>query len=99
MKLRHAAPLALIGWYLMTPPVNNLDADVGVKMDAPFSEWDIVDSYDTAAECRDALLKYVMSTEHAQWSATATERQKKAITLAAKAARCIATDDLRLKGN
>jgi hypothetical protein len=42
MNLRHAAALALVGWYLMTPPVNgNWDTDVSVKIEAPRSEWDI----------------------------------------------------------
>jgi hypothetical protein len=98
LKPRHAAALALVGWYLITPPVTgNSDADMGVKIGAPFSEWDIVDSYDTAAQSRDGLSGNVKSFEHEQWSATVAERDRKAIITAAQSARCIATDDPRLK--
>jgi hypothetical protein len=40
MKPRHAAALALVGWYLMTPPMyerHHIDADV------PVSQWQIID--------------------------------------------------------
>lgn len=46
MKLRHAAALALAGWYLMIPPKNHTDA--------PISERSEFAAYDTAKECEDA---------------------------------------------
>jgi hypothetical protein len=70
MKLRHAAALALVGWYLMCPPLQSQCAPgvetlrnlLGKKpdacetkirnYDASISEWDQLDEYDTAAECR-----------------------------------------------
>ena len=60
MKPRHAAALALVGWYLMLPPpaLNHLgdqrflpDAEAG----APLWRWTIVGSYDTAAACMTEL--------------------------------------------
>jgi hypothetical protein len=53
MKPRHAAALALVGWYLMMPPntqgwfsktKNNDEA-------APLDQWTIVRSFDTALMC------------------------------------------------
>jgi hypothetical protein len=44
MNLRHAAALALVGWYLMMPPSK--------KNDAPLSEWTISHSYASAEACQ-----------------------------------------------
>ncbi len=52
-KLRHAAALALVGWYLMVPPIQN-----GKAVDVPISEWSHLDSFDSARECRDAGYRY-----------------------------------------
>ena len=38
MKLRHAAGLALVGWYLMAPPFDR--ASLTFRTDVPVSEWD-----------------------------------------------------------
>ncbi len=47
MKPRHAAALALVGWYLMVPPIQN-----GRPNDqAPFSKWVIEHIYDSADRC------------------------------------------------
>jgi len=41
MGLRHAATLALVGWYLMYPPiVTGKDRVDSVNNNAPFSEWE-----------------------------------------------------------
>ncbi len=61
MKLHHAAALALVGWYLMTPPWGfRTDPRLGVPMwdvdtHAPISKWEIVDAYDSVERCKDAL--------------------------------------------
>jgi len=49
MKPRHAAALALIGWYLMAPPMDQQTHKV--KLDAPLSEFMVWKSFDTAREC------------------------------------------------
>jgi hypothetical protein len=49
MKSRHAAALALMGWYLMLPPSK--------KNDAPLSEWIISHSYASAEACQSAQNK------------------------------------------
>ena len=107
MNRRHAAALALVGWYLMVPPRdgNSLNAL------APFSKWEIADSFDSANECRQALkqkravaedmkkerlVEDEQRSQHgdppsANFELIATEAQN-------RRAVCIATDDPRLKG-
>jgi hypothetical protein len=36
MKPRHAAALALVGWYLLLPPITGIPSNLDV--DAPFSK-------------------------------------------------------------
>jgi hypothetical protein len=51
MNLRHAAVLALVGWYLMSAPMT---PDHQVLTDAPLSKWKTGASFDTAKECEAA---------------------------------------------
>ena len=44
MKRRHAAALALVGWYLMVPP--------NKKEDTPLNEWIVRRTYDSAEACQ-----------------------------------------------
>ena len=82
MNARHAAALALAGWYLMVPP------PVGTKgydTKAPLSKWKILLSLDTVADCQAFLI------DEAKNGTTADDRE------GAKVAACIAADDPRLK--
>ena len=54
MKPRHAAALALAGWYLMMPPMGNGK----VYVTAPLSMWQIVVSVATLKDCKNVLLNY-----------------------------------------
>jgi hypothetical protein len=45
MTRRHAAALALVGWYLMVPP------EQGTKL--PMSQWDHVGGFDKIDDCQD----------------------------------------------
>jgi hypothetical protein len=86
VKPRRAAALALVGWYLMLPLVRD-----GKVRDIPISEWVHIDSFDTAAECRDNGLQQL---------ALVKRRGLPADRITAFTAfECIATDDPRLKGN
>jgi hypothetical protein len=49
MKPRHAAALALVGWYLVLPPKEGLI----VKPAAPMRDWKIEQSFKTLRECED----------------------------------------------
>lgn len=59
MKPRHAVALALIGWYLMTPPpkfdpATHLAVPGAVDIYAPFKFWDQRKIFDSAQECEAA---------------------------------------------
>jgi mono/diheme cytochrome c family protein len=58
MNLRHAAALALVGWYLMVP-LNNAGQ---VDPHAPLSSWHQWSAYDTAAQCEAAKAKEATDT-------------------------------------
>ncbi len=46
MKPRHAAALALVGWYLLMPPPSSKYPGSVVDTTAPLSQWEVVPSYD-----------------------------------------------------
>ena len=83
MKPRHAAALALVGWYLMMPP---LGSDGRPDDSAPLPQWKIRGSFDTAAGCADALAE--------QLGRDFPEMVRQAI----HASRCVSIDDPRLEG-
>jgi hypothetical protein len=86
------------GWYLITPPVGgNSSEDIAVQMRAPFSRWDIVGSYDTAAECRPILSQNAKATGAPDWMSQASDIEKRALKESVLDARCVATDDPRLR--
>jgi hypothetical protein len=55
MNLRHAAALALLGWYLMVAPLADSRT---VDLDAPLTKWDIFRSFDSAAQCEKTPLDH-----------------------------------------
>ena len=91
MKPRHVAALALVGWYLMVPPV---ESGGRVNFEAPLSQWHRWGSYDTARECSVDESDLIdrgkrVREEHPQNEMTDMFTQ----------AQCIASDDPRLKPN
>jgi hypothetical protein len=84
MKRRHAAALALAGWYLLGPPLlREHDGKLHVQNNVPLSHWKIVKFADTEQTCE--LLRGM----HA--GPVLSDQQAASI--------CIATDDPRLKRN
>ena len=89
MTPRHIASLALVGWYLITPP-STLPPDLSYK--APLHKWHIVRAFDTADDCEDSRSSFFEDS-----------RQKVALNMLEPAyrdfmfAECIASDDPRLK--
>jgi hypothetical protein len=59
--LRHAAALALVGWYLMLPPMeaNEQGVLISLNLNAPISKWDVSGSYDSPSECRAARARSI----------------------------------------
>jgi hypothetical protein len=97
MKLRHAAALALVGWYFMVPPIRVLgpknDPNTPVEFDAkaPLSEWKIIQGFDAIKDCYDepAHLEKLLHDPNPAINAVSKEWFEKG--------ECIATDDPRLK--
>jgi len=54
MKSRHAAALALVGWYLMLPLVN---PDASPATALPLSQWTQASSFDHAEDCKRDLIE------------------------------------------
>jgi hypothetical protein len=86
--VRHAAALSIVGWYLLTPPVSV--PEKRLVFEAPLSQWDIDSSYDSARECNEGLL---FGARNPGNSAPGYEFMNQR----AGAAKCIASDDPRLK--
>lgn len=87
MTPRHAAALGLVGWYLMTPPPQNLHAAI--------SRWAMRGSYDTADACFTDRAKMVGNAE-----LRGIGRRKAGLPNLEdpeNEALCIGTDDPRLK--
>ena len=110
MKPRHAAALALVGWYLMFPPVNFREGKV-LQL-APLKYWELVRSFDTATQCndyRDSDIREVAklgpmdnqgaaTVDKAMKWPSGTSKKNRSIGLdRASASSCIASDDPRLK--
>jgi len=60
-KTRHAAALALVGWYLMVPPTENANH---IDPFVPLSKWVVLRAFDTATACDDAQDQLRDRTSH-----------------------------------
>jgi hypothetical protein len=89
MKPCHAAALALVGWYLMIPPKVIEDSKGRLQVPASLlSQWSILESFDTAKECR------AQAGKNQEQLLNAHVSLDEARLLFGK---CLATDDPRLK--
>ena len=96
MTGRHTAALALVGWYLVTPPPD--DGGGAWNQSAPLRAWVLVSSHDSAKECEQAKIE--LTTEHPPLSLDPAEKQRDGIVHNWNMeSLCIATDDSRLKAN
>jgi hypothetical protein len=89
MNFRHAAALALVGWYLLTPPSS---AEGKFKENAPLTNWLHNGSYDSAASCEAVHRKLNRAPV---LGVTADEQNH--VRMSFMLSRCISTDDPRLK--
>jgi hypothetical protein len=95
MNPRHAAALALVGWYLMVAP---RDADYLFTVNAPLTKWIIVQSFDTAENCESNRSRQIDQTDRLGEYWYYDTKKRETIGSPAKLAYlCIATDDPRLK--
>jgi hypothetical protein len=96
MKPRHAAALALVGWYLMIPPKSCVwslckcpkpgDGCYITEQNAPLGRWGKWKLYNSGSECESALTARVVEK---YWNYHGGNIY----------GRCIESDDPRLKGN
>ncbi len=88
MTFRHIGALAGVGWYLMCPPYS---PTTGLEISAPLSQWEQRASFDSASKCE----KYLAGLRRPFKRAGKRQDEPEAH----KYAKCIATDDPRLKDN
>jgi hypothetical protein len=74
MNLRHAAALALVGWYLLAPPIAHDPGHWHPKMTAPLNEWIVAKSFDSASECEKRLAQDNEKAENPQSLASVTKQ-------------------------
>jgi hypothetical protein len=56
MNFRHATALALVGWYLIVPPMTyNTKAGLWVNFKAQPTDWTIIEKYKSKEDCMKAL--------------------------------------------
>ena len=104
-KLRHAAALALalVGWYLMTPPVDSCRGGTFAHpcAETPLAKWTIERRFDEAAKCETAKAAW-----HESGTRYSTRRDQGATQILTPEeadiarwllAECIQSDDPRLK--
>jgi hypothetical protein len=94
MKVRHAAALALVGWYLMVPPLIEIEGKRKPNLDAPISEWQQVDSFDSADACKQRLDDRLREMRDSTFS---NPSDRPVAIWQSQLGECIASDDPRLK--
>jgi len=99
MKLRHAAALALAGWYLIVPPTGR---NLRVGLAAPLSQWTTVGTFNSAGDCESGKRKGLPLLEkrikEKAGKAGVAAHDSDVQIIAGLSLRCVASDDPRLKG-
>jgi hypothetical protein len=103
MKVRHLAPLALVGWYLMVPPPWRSAGTYPTAgdMKAPLRQWTIISTFLNEKECLtkggDALANYRFQKEGMLLAPMGILPQMLDLRWSGDKFECVATDDPRLK--
>lgn len=97
IKLRHAVALALVGFYLITPPVTESGLGISVDPHLSLSMWDIQGTFDTKEDCEKqrAKLKEDNPEPTGPWHRGDANRNSQALAL--RNGQCVSTGDPRLK--
>jgi hypothetical protein len=90
MKLRHAAALALTGWYLIVPPAPNIEPV------PPLYKWVRLHDFDTQAQRELQMLRDLPARMNPGWTSLSGKFDRPTEQSPATE-RCIASDDPRLK--
>jgi hypothetical protein len=97
LKPRHAAALALVGWYLMTPPIDRAGSggQFWVPANEPLSMWSTDRTFSSEDECKSALANLKQSHIYTGYSGRGDSEYAK--DQQRQQAICVSTDDPRLK--
>jgi hypothetical protein len=109
-EVRHAATLALVGWYLMIPPSTTVNGKPRLDLRAPFAQWSGGGkSFTSRHDCevaRAAVRKIVEKRQDHPTSVFYDSLGKQVVVtidpfVLAKgdAIECVASDDPSLRGN
>jgi hypothetical protein len=107
MNLRHAATLALVGWYLMIPPASTYNGEAHVDSHASVRSWTRIGrSFDSSADCEKAKEKSQKNVQDAEGRGLESaarmdanpDDQALAGYEAARHMKCVSKDDPRIKG-
>jgi hypothetical protein len=94
-NFRHAAAIALTGWYLMVPP--------NAKSDLPLSAWENQFQFKTVVECEDFRSQMVAMTAVLMLNRSKTAGgqidQSDVPFFAEALSKCVSSNDSRLKGD
>ena len=80
MNLRHAAVLAIVGWYLMiAPPQVQQGSVVGTDLLAPLSHWGNVHAFETADQCEADKPIYRSQVAAHRWSTACVQSRNRGV--------------------
>ncbi|MGH7913821.1 MAG: hypothetical protein ACREPW_04120 [Candidatus Binataceae bacterium] len=95
MNLRQAAALGLLAaWYLLTPPFAPGNPPGPLRLNAPLSQWNQMDSSDTASGCNEQRNNMVRMYRSGDMTSVATQFK---LWLYHNAV-CVSSADSRLRG-
>jgi hypothetical protein len=101
VNFRHAFALALVGWYLLTPPIIDEDGTSKVDPSVSLSQWYRGERvFNSGAECEEQRIKLrEIAEHHKDWigpsgSVSAADHRYLLLTNLL----CVSADDPRLKG-
>jgi hypothetical protein len=93
MNPRHAATLALVGWYLMMPVCYGSRDTLTLREDLPLSKWTVWQSFDSADGCETVLRETRKKYKHFIRGPESDDQKRGVLS---GLAQYIASDDPRL---
>ena len=98
MKPRHVAALALVGWYLLLPPLTPNGYPSLVDTAQSLTKWQNVGTFDNESDCKRGLKKfaYEASKKPADMAAMTPGQAVQSDLVRSWSAKCVASDDPRL---
>ena len=97
-RLAHAAALAVVGWYLMMPPISKTDSGYSADFHAPLTIWTVNRPFDKASDC-DTVQGPLVLLGRKRMDKFPNKSLDWALAQQLATSQCISTDDPRLKGN